>query len=210
MPADVLRERRLPVLIGGTHAVPLRRDDDVDARDRLAARLAAAGVTFAIARVGGPYAAANERNLPYEAARAAAHGLRATRRCARSRGTGAHPRRRRPARLARAGADRELRRHRRRSARSDDEGRARVHRRARGRCGQPPDAARRQVRAAKAATRAATLTPRFLTAIRERHAPARPHDRGGSTRTDRVPRVVRTPEVRLSLDISRRGVRKAS
>jgi imidazolonepropionase-like amidohydrolase len=75
--ASVLRERQVPVVIAGVHRMPLRRDDDHDAPFRLAARLAEAGVTFCIARTGGPFAAANERNLPYEAGTAAAHGLSA-------------------------------------------------------------------------------------------------------------------------------------
>ncbi|WP_298829020.1 amidohydrolase family protein [uncultured Piscinibacter sp.] len=72
---ELLRERRVPVVIGGVNELPLRRDEDVDARFRLPALLAQAGVTFCIAREGGIFAAPNERNLPYEAATAAAHGL---------------------------------------------------------------------------------------------------------------------------------------
>jgi imidazolonepropionase-like amidohydrolase len=73
--ADVLRERQVPVVIAGVHRLPLRREDDVDGPFRLAARLAEAGVRFCIARPGGVGNAANERNLAYEAATAAAHGL---------------------------------------------------------------------------------------------------------------------------------------
>lgn len=73
--ADVLRERRVPVVIGGVLELPTRRDEDIDARYALAARLHAAGVEFCIARNGDVFGAANERNLPYEAASAAAHGL---------------------------------------------------------------------------------------------------------------------------------------
>lgn len=73
--ADVLRERRVAVVIGGVHGLPTRRDEDADVRFRLAARLHAAGVDFCIARNGGVFDAAHERNLPYEAATAAAHGL---------------------------------------------------------------------------------------------------------------------------------------
>lgn len=72
--AGVLRERNVPVIIASVHQRPLRRDDAVDDPFRLAARLHAAGVRFAIAR-GGGLAASNDRNLPYEAATAAAHGL---------------------------------------------------------------------------------------------------------------------------------------
>lgn len=73
--ADVLRERQVPVVIAGVHRLPLRREDDYDAPMRLAADLARAGVRFCIARSGGNFAAAHERNLPYEAATAAAYGL---------------------------------------------------------------------------------------------------------------------------------------
>lgn len=73
--ADVLRERQVPVIIAGVHRLPVRREDDYDAPMRLAADLARAGVRFCIARSGGSFAAAMERNLPYEAATAAAYGL---------------------------------------------------------------------------------------------------------------------------------------
>jgi imidazolonepropionase-like amidohydrolase len=73
--ADLLRERGVAVVIAGVHALPMRRDEDIDARFRLPALLAQAGVTFCIARDGGIFAAPNERNLPYEAATAAAFGL---------------------------------------------------------------------------------------------------------------------------------------
>lgn len=73
--APLLRERGVAVIVAGVHREPRRRDEDVDRPFRLPALLAEAGVRFAIARGGGGYAAANERNLPYEAATAAAHGL---------------------------------------------------------------------------------------------------------------------------------------
>ena len=73
--AAVLRARQVAVVIGGVNRLPLRRDDDFDAPFRLAALLHEAGVRFCIARNGGAFAAANERNLPYEAAAAVAHGL---------------------------------------------------------------------------------------------------------------------------------------
>lgn len=71
---DVLRERNVPVIIAGVHRLPLRRGDDVAAPFELAGRLAAAGVRFCIAR-SGDFDASNERNLPFEAGKAAAHGL---------------------------------------------------------------------------------------------------------------------------------------
>jgi imidazolonepropionase-like amidohydrolase len=73
--ADVLRERQVPVVIAGVHRLPIRRGDAYDEPFRLAARLAQAGVRFCIARSGSEFDAAHERNLPYEAATAAAFGL---------------------------------------------------------------------------------------------------------------------------------------
>ncbi len=73
--APLLRERNVPVIIGGIHRLPLRREDDTDAPFRLAAQLHAAGVRFAIARAGSNFDAAMERSLPYEAATAVAYGL---------------------------------------------------------------------------------------------------------------------------------------
>jgi imidazolonepropionase-like amidohydrolase len=73
--ADLLRERQVPVIIGGVHRLPLRREEDAYTPFRLAARLAQAQVKFCIARSGSNFDAATERSLPYEAATAAAHGL---------------------------------------------------------------------------------------------------------------------------------------
>lgn len=71
--ADTLRERRVPVIIGGLLRLPLRRDDPPDALFTLPARLAAAGVQFCIAEGGRD--SSNARNLPFEAAHARAFGL---------------------------------------------------------------------------------------------------------------------------------------
>jgi imidazolonepropionase-like amidohydrolase len=73
--ADLLRDRQVPVIIGGVHRLPLRREEDTYTPFRLAARLSQAGVKFCIARSGSNFDAATERSLPYEAATAAAHGL---------------------------------------------------------------------------------------------------------------------------------------
>jgi imidazolonepropionase-like amidohydrolase len=73
--APVLKARGVPVIIAGVHSLPQRRDDAYDARYTLAAQLAQAGVVFCIAGEGGAFAAATERNLPYQAATAIAHGL---------------------------------------------------------------------------------------------------------------------------------------
>jgi imidazolonepropionase-like amidohydrolase len=73
--APVLKARGVAVVIAGVHTLPQRRDDAYDTRYTLAAQLAQAGVAFCIAGEGGAFAAATERNLPYQAATAAAYGL---------------------------------------------------------------------------------------------------------------------------------------
>jgi len=75
--SDALRAADAAVLIGGTHVLPLRRHDAVDAVYANPARLHAAGVRFAIAIPDDDFEAhtSNLRNLPYHAATAVAHGL---------------------------------------------------------------------------------------------------------------------------------------
>lgn len=73
--AALLKARDVPVIVGGTHVLPLRRSDPVDAAYANPARLHAAGIRFAISGPGDSFSVANERNLPYHAATAAAHGL---------------------------------------------------------------------------------------------------------------------------------------
>jgi imidazolonepropionase-like amidohydrolase len=68
----LLREKRIPVIVGGTHRLPYRRFEGFDTPFALPAKLAAAGVQFAIMN---PDDTAHERSLPYEAATAAAYGL---------------------------------------------------------------------------------------------------------------------------------------
>jgi imidazolonepropionase-like amidohydrolase len=74
--AGALKEARVPVLVAGTLYTPTHDYDPYDAPYANPARLHEAGVTFAIrSRSGGPSAATGGRNLPYEAATAAAFGL---------------------------------------------------------------------------------------------------------------------------------------
>ncbi len=74
--AEDLKAADVPVIVGGTNRLPRRRDDDYESAYANPARLQAAGVRFCIAGgVSGPPDVGNERNLPYHAARAAAHGL---------------------------------------------------------------------------------------------------------------------------------------
>ncbi|RUL88414.1 hypothetical protein TsocGM_07420 [Tautonia sociabilis] len=69
--ADRLKEAGIPVLVTGTHHNP-GRDEPYDASYTNPARLHEAGVTFAISSNGD---ASEVRNLPFEAAMAAAFGL---------------------------------------------------------------------------------------------------------------------------------------
>jgi imidazolonepropionase-like amidohydrolase len=73
--ADLLAEKRIPVIVSSVQRLPLRRWESYSTRFQNAARLSAAGVSFAIATPGDSNSAPNERNLPYEAAKAVAHGL---------------------------------------------------------------------------------------------------------------------------------------
>lgn len=73
--AALLKARDVPVVVGGTHVLPLRRSDPVEAAYANPAKLQAAGVRFAISGPGDSFAVSNERNLPYHAATAVAHGL---------------------------------------------------------------------------------------------------------------------------------------
>lgn len=74
--ADELRARGVPVILGHATQLPRRSHEAYDTGMSVAARLHAAGVSFCISNGGGADgSAANGRNLPYEAAMAAAYGL---------------------------------------------------------------------------------------------------------------------------------------
>ncbi len=75
MVADLLKERNIPVIIKGTHKLPLRRWEPYDLPFTVPQKLHEAGVKFCIAGTGGSFEAPHERNLPYHAATAAAYGL---------------------------------------------------------------------------------------------------------------------------------------
>lgn len=70
--ATLLRERSVPVILGGVHRLPRRDDSAYDEAFTLPARLAALDVRFCIG-TGSDFS--NDRNLPYHAATAAAFGL---------------------------------------------------------------------------------------------------------------------------------------
>jgi imidazolonepropionase-like amidohydrolase len=69
---DLLKKHDVPVIIGGTHRLPPRRQDDYDQPFSLAAKLQKAGVRYCLATQGE---ASTLRNLPHQAATAAAYGL---------------------------------------------------------------------------------------------------------------------------------------
>ncbi len=75
--SELLSKFNIPVIVGSTYRLPLRRDDPYDACFTLPRRLHQAGIRFSIAGEG-PGAAggsSNLRNLPYHAAVAVGHGL---------------------------------------------------------------------------------------------------------------------------------------
>ncbi len=69
--AERLARENVPVILNGVHNLPRRRWEPYDMPFVAAAKLHEAGVKFAIAGDGG----SNVRNLPFEAATAAAYGL---------------------------------------------------------------------------------------------------------------------------------------
>ncbi|MGA1400859.1 MAG: amidohydrolase family protein, partial [Phycisphaerales bacterium] len=70
--ADLLAERDIPVIVDGVHRLPRHRHDRPFEPFELAGKLHTKGVRVAIATAEEP---AHERNLPHQAATAAAHGL---------------------------------------------------------------------------------------------------------------------------------------
>jgi imidazolonepropionase-like amidohydrolase len=73
--ADELKARDIPVIAGGILALPRHNADPYDEAYAVPARLHQAGLRFCISDGGGQFAAMNARNLPYQAAMAAAYGL---------------------------------------------------------------------------------------------------------------------------------------
>lgn len=75
--AELLIKHDVPVILPGTLRLPMHRHDPYDAPYTLPARLSKAGVRYCISgeKSGYPSGATNLRNLPYQAAKAVAHGL---------------------------------------------------------------------------------------------------------------------------------------
>jgi imidazolonepropionase-like amidohydrolase len=72
--AALLKKHDVPVIIGGVHRLPRRRNEPYDTPFTVPARLHKAGVRFCISG-SGRFGASTLRNLPYHAAMAAAYGL---------------------------------------------------------------------------------------------------------------------------------------
>lgn len=73
--AESLRAIDAGVIVTGTFRMPKREDSPTDDAFTLPARLEAAKVRWCLAGEGGEFQTAHERNLPYHAALAVAHGL---------------------------------------------------------------------------------------------------------------------------------------
>ena len=71
----LLKKHNVPVIISPVNSLPGRRWEDYDTPMVNPVKLQRAGVRFCIAGRGGSMDAPHERNLPYQAARAAAFGL---------------------------------------------------------------------------------------------------------------------------------------
>ncbi|NIR48093.1 amidohydrolase family protein [candidate division KSB1 bacterium] len=72
---DQLKENDTPVIFEGTFNLPRRRWEPYDTPYSAPLKLYEAGVKYCIAGTGNTFEAPHERNLPYHAAMAAAHGL---------------------------------------------------------------------------------------------------------------------------------------
>lgn len=73
--AERLAQDNVPVILKNVYALPMRRHEAYDSSFVAPARLAEAGVKFAIADATGGMDVANARNLPFQAGTAVAHGL---------------------------------------------------------------------------------------------------------------------------------------
>ena len=73
--APMLKEKNVAVILSPVQELPLRRGEPYDTSFTTPLKLHEAGVPFCIANEGSSFQAAHERNLPYQAAQAAAYGL---------------------------------------------------------------------------------------------------------------------------------------
>jgi imidazolonepropionase-like amidohydrolase len=69
---DFLKKNDVAIILGETHALPVRNDDDFDQPYKTPAMLKAAGILFCLSGIDGGY---QTRNLPFMAGQAAGYGL---------------------------------------------------------------------------------------------------------------------------------------
>jgi len=75
MVTDLLKKNAIPVIIEATHKLPSQRWSDYDEPFKTPLKLYEAGIEFCITSNSGSFQTPHLRNLPYEAATAAAYGL---------------------------------------------------------------------------------------------------------------------------------------
>jgi len=73
--ADAIKEADIGVIVNQVNSLPRRRWESYDTFFTNVLKLHQSGIRFAIAFGGGGPLSSNERNLPYEAAKAVGHGL---------------------------------------------------------------------------------------------------------------------------------------
>lgn len=73
--AEAIKKAGAGVIVTGTFRMPRRGDSAYDEAFTLPARLESSGVEWCLATEGGEFQTPHERNLPYHAALAVAHGL---------------------------------------------------------------------------------------------------------------------------------------
>jgi imidazolonepropionase-like amidohydrolase len=71
----LLKKYHVPVIYEHTLATPIRRDEPVDTRYTAPKKLYDAGISFCLSASSSTFEAPHQRNVPYEAAMAAAFGL---------------------------------------------------------------------------------------------------------------------------------------
>jgi imidazolonepropionase-like amidohydrolase len=73
--SNLLKQKEIPIIITAIHRLPTRNWEGYDMPFTLPRKLKEAGINFCIAGKGGYFETAHARNLPYQAATAAAYGL---------------------------------------------------------------------------------------------------------------------------------------
>ena len=72
---DLLKDNHIPVIFEHPLSTPMRRDESTDAKYGVPSMLFENGIKFCVSASAGTFEASHQRNVPYEAAMAAAYGL---------------------------------------------------------------------------------------------------------------------------------------